>query len=280
MTRNITIGLRLGALLVVASFWAVPLRAQDSCDALVARAFNEFDTARRLELLMAAVDPATCPPRGRWTVGVQLLGQTLLEDGKDSLANVWLRWAVRLAPDMQPDTVQFLPRLIQAFRAARTFVARTQVPRDSAVVTSWLWPARITGESVGRLQVTTSGITDGVRMSAEGVGLLARGGSTPVVPGSYAINVSFHGSDSVRVTREVLPGVTTMLDVRLRPSFALQPETPPPAAPQQPAPHKKKFPVLWVAAGAVALGAVALLAGGGGGGGATTGGITITFPNP
>ena len=40
------------------------VRAQDPRDAMVARAFNEFDAARRLQLLMSALNPTAGPPRG------------------------------------------------------------------------------------------------------------------------------------------------------------------------------------------------------------------------
>src|SRR5712692_9048530 len=89
-------------------------RAQDPRDTLVSRAFSEFDTGRRLQLLVSALDPKAGPPRGAWPVGVQLLAQTLIEDGQDSAAAVWLRWAVRLSADLQPDAAQFLPRVVTA----------------------------------------------------------------------------------------------------------------------------------------------------------------------
>lgn len=270
---------RIAALMLLASLTgAAVLQAQVPCDSMVARASNEFDTARRLQLLLGAVDPTICPPRSNsWPVAVQLLAQTLMEDGKDSVAAVWLRWALRLVPGMQPDTIQFLPRVVAAHRAARDFVIRTGSRGDTATATTWLWSTRIASEPMGRLQVSTRGVTDAVRMSAEGVGPIAPGGIASVAPGSYAVSVSAAGYDSLRVTREVLPGVTTALEVRLHSALALQPPPPPAAAPQK----RKKFPVLLVAAGAAAVGAVALLAGGGGGGdGATTGGITFTFPNP
>ena len=125
------------------------VRAQDPRDAMVARAFNEFDAARRLQLLMSALNPTAGPPRGAWPVGVQLLAQTLIEDGQDSVAGVWLRWAVRLSPDLQPDTVQFLPKVVVAYRSARDFVLGTRAPGDSTAATPWLGPAQETGERVG-----------------------------------------------------------------------------------------------------------------------------------
>ena len=62
--------------LLLSVMGAASLRGQDPRDAMVARAFNEFDAARRLQLLMSALNPTSGPPRGAWPVGVQLLAQT------------------------------------------------------------------------------------------------------------------------------------------------------------------------------------------------------------
>jgi len=231
------------------------LRAQDPRDAMVARAFNEFDAARRLQLLMSALNPTAGPPRGAWPVGVQLLAQTLIEDGQDSLAGVWLRWAVRLSPDLQPDTAQFLPKVVVAYRSARDFVLNTRAPGDSAAATTWLWPAQATGERVGRLQVSTATLAAPVRVFVEGVGLIGPGGAAPVAPGSYAVNVSAAGYDSVRVMREVLPGVTTVLEFRPRSALVRLTNKQQPdqhtVQLQQPAePHRKGGVPLWVKVGA------------------------------
>src|SRR6058998_2861321 len=185
------------------------VHAQDPRDAMVARAFNEFDAAQRLQLLMSALNPTSGPPRGAWPVGVQLLAQTLIEDGQDSLAAVWLRWAVRLSPDLQPDTVQFLPKVVVAYRSARDFVLSTRAPGDSTAATTWLWPAQETGERVGRIQVAAAAMGVPVRVEVKGVGPIGAGGSIPLNPGSYQISASAVGYDSMQVSREVLPGVTT-----------------------------------------------------------------------
>ena len=232
---------------------------------------------------MSALNPTSGPPRGAWPVGVQLLAQTLIEDNKDSLAGVWLRWAVRLSPDLQPDTVQFLPRVVTAYRSARDFVMSTRAPSDSVAATTWLWPSQATGESVGRLQIAASALPVPMRVDVKGVGPMSAGGSVPLNPGSYQISATASGFDSARVTREVLPGVTTVLELHLK---SIQTQV---AVKQQPVvserqtvvtrERKKGFPIVWVAAGVGAAAvAVALLAGGGSKG-LQTGGITITF-NP
>jgi len=224
-----------GAVLALSLIGTVSLRGQDPRDAMVARAFNEFDAARRLQLLMSALNPTSGPPRGAWPVGVQLLAQTLIEDGQDSVAGVWLRWAVRLSPDLQPDTVQFLPRVVAAYRSARDFVLSTRAPGDSIAATTWLWPQQGSGERTGRLQVAASGVAVPIRVAVKGVGPIGAGGSIPLNAGSYAISASASSYDSVQVTREVLPGVTTVLEFHLRSALAQVAPKPAPTPQQQPA---------------------------------------------
>ena len=260
---------------------AATLRAQDPRDSLVANATTEFDAARRVQLVVAALDPRLGPPTGAWGAGVQLLAQTLIEEGQDVEAGVWLRWAIRVAPGFQPDTVELLPRVVAAYRAAREFVRHTASGDDSVVGTSWIWPTPGEADEAGRIQVGTEAVPESAQLSVEGLGP-ARAAFAQVTPGSYAIRVFAAGYDSARVTREVLSGVTTLLQPRLRPVVVVSP--PPLAATPSPvvAPRRGKgFPWVIAALGAAGAGTlVAVLAGGGKSSGPSTGGITITFPNP
>ncbi len=287
MRQGFVTGLGLCGLALSLSVAAVaPALGQDPRDACLAQAYKEFDTARRQQLLTRCLNPSAGAPRGAWPLGVQLLAQTLIEDGRDSAADVWLRWAVRLAPDLQPDTVQFLPRVIAAYRAARDYVSRTRTLGDSATATTWLWPAQESADGVGRLQIS-AGLGVPVQVAVQGVGSIGVGGSITLGPGSYQITAAATGYDSVRVTREVVPGVTTVLDFRLRSALArvAPPLQPPPTrttAASVAAPQKKKgFPVVLAvlgAGGAAAL--VALLAGHKPGPEPPPmGSITVTFPN-
>jgi hypothetical protein len=277
--------LAVGPLLVLLGLvgpWAA-LRAQDPRDTLVARAFNEFDTPRRVQLLMSAVNPNAGPPTGAWANGVQLLAQTLIEEGNDSLAGVWLRWAVRVSPSLQVDTVQFVPAVAAAFAGAHDFVERTRTPGDSLTTTTWLWPSQGKRDSPGQLQVSAPSITGPLQASAEGIGPLASGAAKELAPGSYAIRAGAAGYDDLAVTREVLPGVTTVLEFRLQRSANLADQGKPVIPDQiEPEPKRKKFPWVIVLAGVAGAGAVAALAGGGGEEPPppppTTGGITIHFP--
>jgi hypothetical protein len=250
MRHDIARGLRIsGLMLLLGTAGTAGLSGQDTRDSLVKRAFNEFDAARRVQLLVSALNPTAGPPRGAWPVAVQLLAQTLMEDGKDSVAAVWLRWALRQSPDLQPDTLQFLPRVVAAVRSARAFVNRTSSPGDSEAVTTWQWPAQETGANMGTLRARAPGLVP-VKVEVKGVGPIALGGSMPLSPGSYEISASASGYDSLRTTREVLPGITTGLEFRLRSTLAQVTLAQQPTEPQQPAvPHKGGIP-WWVKAGA------------------------------
>ena len=294
------------AVLLLLAAGARTVRAQDPRDAMVARAFNEFDEAKRAQLLMNALNPTAGPPRGAWAVGVQLLAQTLIEDKQDSIATVWLRWAIRLSPDLQPDTVQFLPQVVSAYRRARVFVLATRHPLDSLAATTWLWPGQGTGQHLGRLHIAPSGLPVPMTIQIKGYGALAAEASASLVPGSYEVTATAPGFDTIKVTREVLPDVTTVIEFHPHPlgaalaarpqpapAPAAAPATPAPAtAPPEAAPQKKGgFPIVLalIGVGGAAALAVVLAGGGsksgstgGGGGGGTTnfGSITITFPNP
>jgi hypothetical protein len=214
---------------------------------------------------------------------VQLLAQTLLDEGQDSAAAVWLRWALRVSPRFAIDTVRFLPQVAAAYEAARELVTRTSIPGDTAVETSWRWGAPTTEHDPGRLEVASGSVPDSVQLSAEGVGFISPGAGASTTPGSYLIRAWAAGHDSVRVTREVLPGVATVLRVRLQPSAR---PVPPMVVSQQPsvvAPaHKKRFPWVWAALGAAGAGTLVAVLGGGSNPPPppSTGGIIIPFPFP
>jgi hypothetical protein len=273
----------LGLALLVLAGTAARAASQDPREGAVARAANEFDSARRLQLLTRALDPSMGPLSGSWPVGVQLLAQTLIEEGNDSLAGVYLRWAIRLAPGLRVDTVQFLPEVATAYESARRFVLASGGGTDSLVGTDWVWAPEGSTETTGRLQVSAPSVGAPLRASVEGTGPLTPGTATELAPGSYRVLASAPGHDSLAVTREVLPGTTTLLELRLRRAAAAANT----AVGEQK--QKKKFPIVLVLGGVAAAGAVVALAGGGGGGDddggnppppPTTGGISLTFPNP
>ena len=261
--------------LFVLSLASPSLRAQVSRDSLVDRALTEFDATRQIQMLVTALNPSLGPPGASWSVGVQLLAQTLIDQRRDSSAAVWLRWAIRLAPDLQPDTVQFLPRTATALGQARDFVARTTAAGDTATVTSWVWSAQGNDEATGRIQLVPPGVA-AMQVSVDGV---ARDPAAPVqlAPGSHEVSAWAAGYDRVHVTREVLPSVTTVLEFRLHPLVA---EVPPPQLPTSPPVQSvsrrgRRFPWMWAALGVGGAGAAVWFITR-----PRTGGITITVPNP
>jgi hypothetical protein len=204
----------LGSSFLVALLACAPTsaRAQVTRDRLIEDAFGEFDSARRIELLVEAVSPELGPTDSLWAVGVQLLAQTLLEEGNDVMATVWLRWATRLDPGLQIDALQFLPEVADAQRAAGEFVARGEPAAEAAVSTSYRWPAGPPFPPVGRIQVQPSTLPVTLRVEVGGIGVVDPESGLSLAAGSYEIVAYADGYESARVTREVLPGVTTVLE--------------------------------------------------------------------
>ncbi len=245
-------------------------------------AYNDFDPQRALPLLRRGVDPKAGPRDSLWALGVQYLAQILYEQGDEPGARAWIRWAVRLSPAAKLDTLNLLSPVITEFQKARAATALG--PDDARATTEWSWPSTDPGSGPGRMELRPEGAPAGATVTIAGHGTVSPRLSLPA--GSYEIEARAPGYRPVRVTREVLPGVTTLL------GFALQPEVPVAAAAPRPAPApppppvaaKKKghFPWAVVVLGGLGAGAAAALLGGKGGGGTTssTGRITIRFPNP
>ena len=227
------------------------------------------------------MDPKAGPRDSLWALGVQYLAQILYEQGDEAGARAWIQWAVRLSPAAKLDTLNLLSPVIAAFQKARA--ATVLGPDDARATTEWTWPSTDPGSGPGRIELRPEGAPAGATVTVAGHGTLSPRLSLPA--GSYEIEARAPGYRPVRVTREVLPGVTTLL------GFALQPEVPvavagPRPAPAPPVAAKKKgqFPWAVVVLGGLGAGAAAALLGGKGGSGSggqpTTGSITIRFPNP
>ena len=195
--------------------------AQESRESLIRggiQAYDQFETARAVELLQAGIDPNAGPPDSLWTVGVQLYAQILLEEGEDDLAIVWLRWALRVDPQMAVDSVTFLPELVRAYRAAQDYVGRSG---DSGPPpeTQWRWAPRGVTRGSGVLNVDRPELDVPVRLTVSEIGALTPGSPLELAPGSYEIQAEAEGYDPVRVTREILPGVTTRLALTFPPAL-------------------------------------------------------------
>jgi len=286
MKRAVRAGVRVGLCLLLMILAGAPiLSAQGGRDSLIARAKDEFDGKKRIQLLIAALDPARGPLTAGWGDGVQALAQALLDDGQAPAATAWLRWAARISPALEPDTVQYTPQVGAALRAAREFANRTRSPGDSLVVTTWRWPAGSNDNAVAWMQVDSATAIP-VEVIVEGSTPVGRGGRVQLAPGSYEVRAAAAGYDTVRVTREAIPGATTLLRVRLHPArtaVAAANQTPNRPATTVPTVKKHKFPWVLAALGAAGAGTAVLLLGGKKGsssGSQGTGGITFTFPNP
>jgi hypothetical protein len=180
-------------------------------------AYDDFQPDRALDFLRSAVDPSLGAPDTAWTRGVHLLAQILVEGNKPDLARTWARWAVRTLPGMTIDTVNFLAGVTAAMREAQTFTS-TKTPGDALTQTSWRWPARGTTEANGRVAINQGTMTATVNARIVGGGLIPTGTQgISLPPGTYEIEAAAVGYLPARVSREVLPGVTTALTMALTP---------------------------------------------------------------
>ena len=284
------------------SIAAAPAQAQASRTALLdsARArIDDFDERRAIPLLRRAVDPALGARDAEWGRGVQLLAQTLLQTDARDAAAAWLRWALRLSPDLAADSVNFTPALVAALDEARRAVRQAPVPERVTIRHAWL--AALPDDGLGELLVERAGAAPGARVTitVEGDTLeLARVRRLPA--GSYRFVAAGGGAPELPFTTEVLPGVTTRVSVsfpavvadgaKAQPAGVTPPTQRGPAEPQPTvvgAGPKKRSKLLPILGGVAVGGIVAALAGGSGSGGGgsgggtpppTTGGITIRLP--
>jgi hypothetical protein len=174
--------------------------------------YNDFEPARALPLLRRGVDPRSGPQDSLWALGTQYLAQIVYEQGDTVSARVWARWAMRLAPGMPLDTLNLISQVIGLFRNARTATAAS--PDDRLATTEWLWPAADPGAGPGRIEVRAGPVP--VTVVVVGRGVVSPRMTLPA--GTYEIQASAPGHRQARITREVLPGIGTVL------GFALEPE--------------------------------------------------------
>ena len=206
----------LYALLVLLGVSAVA-QAQESRASLVQQArtaYEDFAPARALDLARAALDPALGAPDTVWTRGVHLLTQVLIENGDETLARTWARWAMRMDRGMAIDSVNFLAGVVAALRQARDSVG-SRSSGDEATRMAWQWPARGSTETQGRIRFDPSSMPVPVNVVVRGVGVLPAGQGLSLAPATYDIEVGAPGYLPARVSREVLPGVTLTLSFQL-----------------------------------------------------------------
>lgn len=182
-------------------------------------AYDNFETARALDLARAALDPALGAPDSAWVKSLHLLSQVLFENGSEPDARTWARWGMRINPQMRIDSVNFLAGVVGILREARTKVgARSSSDDLSRMV--WQWPPRGSSATQGTLRLDPSpmSVPLSVTVLSEAgtpVGQLIAGPGLTLSPGSFEIQVSASGFLPARITREVLPGVTVTLSFQL-----------------------------------------------------------------
>jgi len=177
-------------------------------------AYDDFAPERALDLLKAAENPALGPTDTAWVRGIHLLTQILVEGNNQDLARTWARWAARIRPDMAIDTVNFLAGAVTTLREART-ATRALTAGDEVTRTSWRWLARGSADTRGRIVAEASNMTTTVATRVVGGALIPAGVGLSLPPGSYEIEAAAPGYPPARLTREVLPGVTTVLTFSL-----------------------------------------------------------------
>jgi hypothetical protein len=212
------------------------LRAQVDRGELVNRGIDkylDFQSDSAIAYLVAAVDPSIAAEVEMLKRGVQFLAQTLLSEGEEDLANLWMRWAVRHFGEMQIDSAEFDdPESVgNAYYLAIGFTGASAVG-DSITRTAWEWPDfGVPGDS-GSIRLDQEGLTPAVTVTIEGRGTIQAGRSLTLPAGSYALEISAVGQEPTQVTREVLPGVTVVLGFDLVPivvdEVALAPDELPP----------------------------------------------------
>ncbi|HEX9729766.1 MAG TPA: PEGA domain-containing protein [Gemmatimonadales bacterium] len=188
--------------------------AQTGRDALAAgiRAHDVADFQTAAGLLSRGLDPEAGALDSLWVLGVHNLVDALNETDHAALAETWVRWALRQLPDMVVDTIAFPPAVKRVVQAAREAVDRTA--GDTATVRlRWIWSRDAGSGDRGALRLREGEIA--VTAQVEDGAFLAGAVDRVLAPGSHTIVATAQGRVPARVTVEVLPGVTTVLDFQL-----------------------------------------------------------------
>jgi hypothetical protein len=183
--------------------------------------YQNFQTEPALINLRAALDPTRGEPDSIWSHGVHLMAQIYFEQNDTALATTWLRWAFRTDPTIRVDAAKFLPEVLELSEASRAWVRRTESEGDFVTETRFEWPpGRIVPET-GSLRIDNAGLGVPLRVLVQRSGdpqgrPVAEGVTTNLGPGSYEVQAAADGYLGVRITRVVLPGVTTVLKFNLQ----------------------------------------------------------------
>lgn len=187
--------------------------------ALLAEARAEFDDTRALQLLVRAANPSLAPRDSTWAVTLHDLAFTLVRLGQEEEAELWLRWAARHAAPWPLDREWFPPAVATLWDRARLDVGSGEAEGGP---TAWDWRGASGAGTPGEIRLSDDARPAGARV------LVARPGEDPVPagpgarvePGTWEVSVTAPGYEPLRLEREVLPGVGTLLEVDLTPTLA------------------------------------------------------------
>jgi alpha-tubulin suppressor-like RCC1 family protein len=175
------------------------------------RAYERADFDGATRLLPIGLTAGGTRSDTLWVASVHMLTDALLEQGKDSLAQLWARWATRLTGGVPIDSTAYPPRVTRVLGAARSSVGAPN-PSDTLINDAW----DEAGESAsgrGMLRMQRGG--QGFFAVVEGLGTMLPGESRTVPAGSYVIRLSADGFAPLTISREVLPGYATVITPRL-----------------------------------------------------------------
>jgi hypothetical protein len=183
--------------------------------------YQNFQTEPALNNLRAALDPTRGEPDSIWAHGVHLLAQIYYESGDTAQATTWLRWAFRTDPGLRVNRSLFLPQVLTLSDAARAWVRRTESEGDFVTDTRFEWPVGRMVPQTGSLRIDNAGLGVPLRVLVQGTGdpqarPVPEGVTATLGPGSYEVQAAADGYLGVRITRVVLPGVTTVLKFNLQ----------------------------------------------------------------
>jgi hypothetical protein len=208
--------LRVGvAALALGGAAAVGLDAQDARDTLRLgiQAFDDFREEDAIVLLRQGLNPSGGERDSLWVAGLHYFVQLLLARGDDAQAATWLRWAWRHTPNLRIGD-DAPPHVASVFSSARNEVAESTAS-DAVTETSWQWAPNADLMSPGTLRYTVHDRDTRPTVVVRGVGVVPPDAGLELSPGTYIVEASAEGCRTAEVTREVLPGVTTLLRFEL-----------------------------------------------------------------
>jgi hypothetical protein len=183
--------------------------------------YQNFQTEPALINLRAALDPTRGQPDSVWGHGVHLMAQIYFEQGDTAQAATWLRWAFRTDRTIRVDPARFLPEVLALSEAARSWVRRTESEGDFLTETRYEWPVGRMVPQTGSLRIDNAGLGVALRVLVQRSGdpqgrPVPEGVTATLAPGSYEVQAAADGYLGARITRVVLPGVTTVLKFNLQ----------------------------------------------------------------